>query len=197
MPNRQHRILITGTGRCRTTMLVALFTKLGFDTGFNADKCMGYLNAHWKAGLEKNNSYICKAPIMVNKNMGLNVQFFKNYIVDHVIIPIRDLNDCAKSRKLVQGNNVGAINGGYYKGINNELEQYTLNAKYLGELIVYLVLNKIPFTFLRDPELAMCPEYLYEELNKAIGHLVRFPVKEDFIGVFKEVVKPELIRKLT
>lgn len=50
-PHADH-ILIGGTGRAGTTLLVQYFTALGFDTGFTLDQAMQRVDSISRAGLE-------------------------------------------------------------------------------------------------------------------------------------------------
>ena len=93
------KILITGTGRCGTTFLIKLFSFLGFNTGYNRENYKKYISTNCNSGMEKvykADFYVLKNPLFI-MNME-NILKDKSVKVKTVIIPIRDLKECAKSR---------------------------------------------------------------------------------------------------
>src|SRR4051812_2282217 len=86
------KIVITGTGRAGTTLLVQILTDLGFDTGFKLD---ARINEDARAGLERDILHP-NAPRIV-KDPGLSRRL-RGYLaegtvaVEHVIVPMRDLD---------------------------------------------------------------------------------------------------------
>jgi len=96
---KRNHVVISFTGRAWTTFLVKLLTKLGFDTGFNENNMFVDDNAN--AGLEldiRNEAapYIVKHPQFssyVDEVLDRN-----DIILEHVFLPMRDLNAAAQSR---------------------------------------------------------------------------------------------------
>ncbi len=95
------KIVITGTGRAGTTLLVAMLTDLGMDTGYRPG-----IEAKRSGGLEgdierPDAPRVVKAPTL---SLGLREVLDRgNVRVEHVIIPVRDLDIAAASRVRVAG----------------------------------------------------------------------------------------------
>jgi hypothetical protein len=92
-------LIISGTGRAETTFLMQLFTKLGLDTGFSSPN--EGLFANCNAGMENDihrpdAPYIIMSPWLCDRLDELCES--GQVVVDHVIIPIRDLHAAAQSR---------------------------------------------------------------------------------------------------
>src|SRR3954470_21878481 len=98
-PSRlQPKIVITGTGRAGTTLLVQILTDLGFDTGFKVD---ARISEDARAGLERDITHP-EAPRVV-KDPGLSRRL-GGYLaagtvkIEHVLVPMRDLDVATASR---------------------------------------------------------------------------------------------------
>lgn len=92
-------IIITGTGRAGTTVLMILLTKLGIDTGFTEETLDQFIYDNCKAGLEKNilsenPPYVVKSPAIMDKID----EVVKNVKLEHIIVPIRNFESAANSR---------------------------------------------------------------------------------------------------
>ncbi|PBB19528.1 hypothetical protein [Mesorhizobium sp. WSM4313] len=182
------RIFISGTGRAGTTYLVQLLTKLGLDTGTWTDDeyCP---NA--RAGLERHifdldAPRIVKSPFLCEQ---VDAVLAAGVAIDHVIIPIRRLEDAAASRILVEQANPGEnVKGGLWETETAEGQVDVLRRK-LTSLIEALVRHDIPMTLISFPRSATDASYLYRKLSPLIPN-----VEEAFFHrVFVEVAKPELI----
>ena len=93
------KILITGTGRCGTTFLIKLFSFLGLNTGYNRDNYTKYIHSNCNSGMErgyKKNFYILKNPKFMTHIETIVED--KSLVIKTVLIPLRDLNECAESR---------------------------------------------------------------------------------------------------
>jgi len=154
------KILIAGTGRSGTSLLVKLFSHLGMDTGFNGKQANEQTNNKHNAGLEimdlSVNVRIHKAPHFSEMIDDL----IKGYNIDHVIIPIRDLYKTAKSREINGGKDTP---GGLWKA-NNLEEQIIHNAKLFYKLIYDLTKNDIKYTILHFPKIVESSDLLYNSL---------------------------------
>src|SRR3954468_18928156 len=100
---REPKIVIAGTGRAGTTLLVQVLTDLGFDTGFRANPNIEY---EARAGLERN-IRSADAPRVV-KAPGLSLELDDLVVrgeveLEHVIIPVRDLDVVSASRVRASG----------------------------------------------------------------------------------------------
>jgi len=97
------KILITGTGRCGTTFLIKLFTFLNFDTGFDRNNYKSTISSNCNSGMER--QYNEKHYIIKNSTFMQDIEKIFNdtsIILKYVIVPIRDLNESAKSRNKYQ-----------------------------------------------------------------------------------------------
>ena len=102
-PGNGH-ILITGTGRSGTTLLVQYFTALGFDTGFTPEQIERRIDDVSHAGLETPLSadplpYVAKSPFYTG-SLG-NALDAGDVEVAACIVPMRDLFAAAESRRRV------------------------------------------------------------------------------------------------
>lgn len=105
----QGNILIAGTGRAGTTLLVQYFTALGFETGYSFDEAMSKVDRISKSGLEhslgrtvdqgKALPYVAKSP-WIGPRMGELIGE-GSLRVQACIVPMRDLADAAESRRRV------------------------------------------------------------------------------------------------
>lgn len=182
------RIFISGTGRAGTTYLVRLLMKLGLDTGTWTDDEY-FPDA--RAGLERhifdlNAPRIVKSPFLCEQ---VDAVLAAGVAIDHVIIPIRRLEDAAASRILVQQATPGQnVKGGLWETEVAERQIDVLRRK-LTSLIEALVRHDIPMTLISFPRSATDAAYLYRKLSPLIPS-----VEEAFFHrVFVEVSKPELI----
>jgi hypothetical protein len=180
------KIIITGTGRAGTSLLVALFTKLGLDTGFNDKDVDNIQQNKEKAGLESliyAENHIIKSPQLAGVMDGV----CKNIKVDHVIIPMRELKHTAASRERL-GN---GMNGGFTEGVSNLEEQMNWNSKITYQLMFDMCKNEIPFTLIEFPKFARKPDYLWNKLNWLFGMYGVDKIKFDRIS--KEVINLNFI----
>lgn len=167
-PNMKSHFIISGVGRSGTTFLVSLLTRLGLDTGFEISNLESEIDQKSRGGLEHNLlkkedecPYVVKNPWLC-----LHIEEIikrETVSIDHVLIPIRALYDCAESRR--RASEKKAISGGlwgtesYEKGV-----QESILAKNLYNLIHILVKNNIPFSFIEYPNFIYDPKYLYNNI---------------------------------
>lgn len=174
-----HKVIITGTGRAGTTFLVQLLTELGLDTGFTPETARAGIDGHSQAGLEHSlrgpktaptvrdwlrqpkhtirdllmepapGPYIIKNPAVCDTLEPALAG--KRLIVDHVYIPVRDLEEAALSRARVGGGH-GSVPGGLWK-TGDPCDQKTVLAEMFFNLVYTLTVHDIPHTFLLFPRL--------------------------------------------
>jgi len=194
-PIVKHHIIISGTGRSGTSFLMQLFTALNLDTGFNSPYTD--YDEFCKAGLEKdirgeNVPYIVKSPWICDYID--EILSDRNIIIDHAIIPIRDLYSAAESRRFVSEKfknkdiPIDEINGGLWHTKTPDKQEDVL-ANQFYRLIYYLTLYEIPITFIQFPEFSNDPVYLYNKLNK----ILKIKNYKRFYNIFNKINKPELI----
>lgn len=192
---REGRIFITGTGRAGTTFLVTLCTSLGLDTGFGTALPPGQYATAARAGLELdpfdlNGPRIVKNPALCDR---LDAVLAAGIKVAHIVVPVRDFGEAARSRLYVQRMVTGSIDGRPVHGGLRDTkvgaqQRQVLESKF-ATLVESAVRNDIPLTFLSFPRLAQDADYLYEKLAFMLGDISR----ERFREVYTAEVRPQLI----
>ncbi|MEH6582649.1 MAG: hypothetical protein V7754_11990 [Halioglobus sp.] len=184
--SKNHKVVITGTGRNGTTFLVQLLTWLGLDTGFSRTdiETSNKANAGLEVGIYErwdkaskswipNPQYIVKSPLICDKidqAMG-----FGNVTFDHVYIPMREIDSVVASRV-----RVGHEDGGYW-GADNPKDQKLFLLDLFHQLIFSLAKHDIPYTLMVFPQLASDPLYCYEKLS----YLMKDIPYETFLEAFE------------
>jgi hypothetical protein len=190
----KHHLIITGTGRAGTTFLVQLLTELRLDTGFkdSAAAICPVANAGMEFDLRQPN-----APYIV-KSAGLcdyldDVLQRGDVVIDHAIIPMRDLYAAAQSRREVarraQGTEGAAeVVGGLWHTRNPDAQEAVLTQQ-LYKLMHTLARHDVPLTLLDFPKFVYDPEYLYRKLGFALPNIGY----NWFLRVFRGLSRPELV----
>lgn len=191
-PVPRHKIVITGTGRAGTTLLVRLLTELGLDTGYTRENWRAEYFAHCEAGLEKKildpgAPYIVKDPNLCDQ-LGHLVDAGE-VVVDHAIVPVRQLEAAAQSRARV-GGAWSNVPGGLVRTAAPEQQQFEL-AVLFHQLLHTLVRCDIPFTLLEFPRFARDPHYAFQRLEP----IFRGTSWPDFEAAFARVVDCSLIHE--
>lgn len=175
--NKEHKVLITGTGRAGTTFLVALLTELGLDTGFKCGEWQTHINdVPAFAGLEYNitgSHYILKNPEFSTQIKNI----YNRCNIDHIYIPIRDLKSASESRIYY-----GSGRGGLWD-TKNPGDQESILAYQLGYLFESLILLDIPFTALNFYQMIQDAQYTYNKLNFLVKHISFDHFKDIFENV--------------
>lgn len=190
----RHHVIISGTGRAGTTFLVQLLTALKLDTGFDNPKSAIDPNAN--AGMESdirraNAPYIVKTPWLCDYlDDAIRVN---QVVIDHAIIPMRDLFSAAESRRAVVRNaGRGAPPDKVLGGLMNTKvpeQQESALTQMLYNLFFVIAKRDIPVTILHFPRLVNEPEYLYKKL----GFLFSDIDYDAFLECFQEIRRPELV----
>ena len=194
-PMDRSHVIISGTGRAGTTFLVQLLTRLGLDTGYQADTIEVSLLA--RAGLEMDilaptAPYIVKSPNLcdlVEEVLASSVR------IEHAIIPIRQFDAAAASRAYVQKITTGSADGktvvgGLWRTDKADEQVSVLRVKFT-KLIEVLVRHDIPMTFLSYPRLVRDPDYLYGKLQFLLADIDL----ATFRKTFDELVRPEWVHQ--
>lgn len=153
------KIYITGTGRAGTTFLVRLFTLLNFDTGFNINDLENVKKYKCNSELEKEYSakpYIIKSPFIITQIE--EIINSKKIKIKKVIIPIRNLEDAAKSRLRHKNDN-----GGLWNATNLE-EQISFYEKIIDNYKILMEKYNIDTIFLDFDNMISNSKYLYDML---------------------------------
>jgi len=159
------KVVITGTGRAGTTLLVQILTDLGLDTGFAPDH---RVDDRIHAGLEfkiesPNAPRIVKDPNLSRRLGGLldagTVE------VEHVIVPIRDLEIAAASRirNTKYGSNLHTFGGLF--GTARATRQREALALIFYELFWTITRHELAHTLLEFPRFADDWEYTHRQLS--------------------------------
>jgi len=160
------RILVTGTGRCGTTFLTKIFTRLDFDTGFDKTKLNLHISKNCNGGLEKRKDYrkyyITKSPDFlcdlgfIVKDTTVNIKY--------VVFPIRNYSESAKSRE--RCNKVAGTNGeGGFWCATNEKEQIEFYYKAIANYIYLTTQHDIKTIFLDFDKMVSDEKYLFDKLK--------------------------------
>ena len=161
------KIVITGTGRCGTSFLMHLFTELGLNTGYTVDECESHLErSGCDGGIEHSiGSRDFKKSDIIKNPLWMYEPELLDFDIKHIIVPVRNLEDVAKSRA-----NMGAgMYGGFWRGATNGEEQMKVDAKAFYEFINYTVKNDLKVIFLDFPRIVKDLEYLYDKIGNKIG----------------------------
>jgi hypothetical protein len=187
-----HKLLITGTGRAGTTFLVQLFTELGLDTGYRPGTPSDDYFDHCSAGLEQSigveaSPYIVKNPAFCETLPGLVAT--GRFAIDHVLVPVRQLDEAAQSRIRVGGRD-GQVPGGLLGTADPTAQKGILAERFHG-LMHSLAVHDIPHTLLHFPRLATDPDYAWAKLRVLMPRVDRA-----FFGdVFRRLSRPDLIHQ--
>jgi hypothetical protein len=194
----KHHIIITGTGRAGTTFLVQLFTALKLDTGFTGttSAVCPDCNAGMECDiLEPDAPYIIKSPWLCDRLDNLLQD--RNIIIDHVIIPVRELYAAAESRRNVTSRVSQGVYGEFIQGgvwdVESPDQQEPVLATKLYQLIYAVAKHDLPVTLLYFPQFVYDAAYLYRKLPFLFNE-IDF---ECFREVYSQVVQPELIHDFT
>lgn len=190
----KHHLIISGTGRAGTTFLIQLFTALGLDTGFTDP--ISEVLPNCNAGMEKDirhpdAPYIIKSPWLCDYLDETLVN--SDLVIDHAIIPMRDLYSAAQSRRDVtlradKSLYAGDIPGGlWHTDIPEDQEEVLTNQLY--KLLYALAKHDIPATLLYFPRFIHNPDYLYQKILFSLNGIE----KEKFLETFQQVAQPELV----
>ena len=190
---KRHHVIISGTGRAGTTFLVQLFTKLGMDTGFSDSS--SHIFANCNAGMEYDlrqpgSPYIVKNPYLCDY-LGEVLQT-DEVIIDHALIPVRDLFSAAESRRDVVNRTESPLSpdqvpGGLWHTTDPENQETILTGQ-LYKIIYTIAQYDIPITLLYFPRLITDPQYLF----KKIKPLLPGTNYHDFLLAYHEVCHPRI-----
>ena len=198
MKKDSKKIILTGMGRAGTTFLVQLFTRLGFHTGF---KAYGEpFNAKLKAGCEFDIGDFSTAKLAritfkklptVIKNNDLSFTLkeliiYKIIEIEHVFIPIRDLDDATDSR----------IDAGlWWRDAKTRDEQRNIIAMANGYAVANCVALNVPYTILKFPDFVTDHNYCFERIYRSGILMGRSSNAFEFKKIFKELSNPSMIKR--
>ena len=164
VPSLPSKVLITGTGRSGTTLLVQVLTDLGLDTGVTAETP---IDQRAGAGLElpvddPSGPRIVKSPTIIPRLDGLLQH--GTIRLEHVIVPIRDLDVATASRVRLTRYGTDLRTWGGLMGTRRADRQREALALLEYELFLTLARHDVPHTLLAFPRFAHDWEYTYRKL---------------------------------
>lgn len=203
---RRH-VVITGTGRCGTTFLVQLLTKLGQDTGFSISD-LEHKTREGNAGLERDIRreecpFIVKSPWFCD--YAGEVLARDDIAIEHVFVPIRDLHAAAESRRQVTSSNLSDLSllkrakqafrpklfaGGLWHTRDPAKQEEVLLGQ-IYKLMLAMSDTMIPLTLMHYPRIVKDSRYLFEKL----GPILPGVAEGTFHDVFDKTVRRELIHR--
>lgn len=192
-------ILITGTGRAGTTLLVELFTTLGFDTGFSLDELRAKIDPIARAGLEPNPRkdklhHVIKLPGRADAIRQLTDR--PGFSIEAAIVPMRDIYEAAESRRNVHrlaeraGKNAMKQPGSLW-GTSNPDEQEAALALSFYDCIQTIMAAEAPLYFLEFPRYSEDATYLYRALRPVFSAYDK--TEAEVALALAAVRRPELI----
>jgi hypothetical protein len=185
------KVVITGTGRAGTTLLVQVLTDLGLDTGFAPDAIVDEsVHAGLETGIEAPDApRIVKNPNL-SRRLGELLDAGK-VTVEHVIIPVRDLDVAAASRVRNTGYGADLHTFGGLFGTARATKQREALALVFYELMYTIARYDLPHTLLLFPRFAEDWRYLHERL----GFLAPDVAPERWREALERRASPELIHE--
>ena len=199
-PQPVHKVIISGTGRAGTTFLVQVMNAVGLDTGI--DRGLGKKYDTANAGYEihwdhPDAPYILKSPSFCETLRPLLAE--GRFIIDHAIVPIRDLEEAAASRVHISVKTKRSFwrwllrrphraAGGMW-GTTDPDQQASVLAVNFHRLLHTLAVYDIPVTFLEFPRLVNDSLYLYTKLKPILGNITF----AKFDTAFHDIAQPELV----
>jgi hypothetical protein len=174
-----------------------LLTSLGLNTGYRMEDLTDIMKSHSKAGLERDirsdtAPYVIKSPWFCK----YSAEIINNdkIVLDHVFLPIRELEAAAASRiRVIQEHpptelKPSQIIGGLM-GTDNIEEQENILMRDIYTLLNALADSYIPVTLLSFPRFVSDPDYCYRKLRPLISRK-GFP---EFKRAFDTVCHPEWV----
>ncbi len=178
-PKKSH-IAICGTGRAGTTLLVRILHSAGLETGFSDQQLDETLNHISRAGLERYSSRenaanlpdVIKSPSLYEwASSGLRDKWLK---IDHMIVPIRDIDQVLSSRFRVTSRTFheyfskGMLRGGFVGGPTKIFKQREATLELFFQNVLLAVDHGIPLTFISFPRFVHDVDYFIEILGPTL-----------------------------
>jgi len=205
---RRKHVVISGTGRAGTSFLVELLTHLGLNTGYNIADLDQHKSASARAGLETDirqagAPYVVKSPWF--SDYADEVLMRDDIEIEHVFVPMRNLQAAAESRRYVTRQVVSQMTilerlryqlrgkqvaGGIWQTTNQHQQEDVLVHK-VYKLILSLSKTAVPVTLLQYPQLVTDPKYLFGKLNP----ILKDRRLSEFESVFHRVANQDLVHQ--
>lgn len=158
-------VIITGPGRCGTTLVTKALTELGFDTGYPKGRAfLDVRNRDWHWPYDRNGELILPLPYIIKdpylcRNIS-SISHSQGWEIEHVYVLLRSLEGTTNSRWILHE---GGKNVEMPKKFEEEWETRTKDD--VANLFLQLAKDNIPHTLLWYPQLAKDPNYMFEKLK--------------------------------
>lgn len=205
---RRH-LLIAGTGRAGTTLLVRILDACGMETELSRDP-QAWWDDNARAGLESAPFATLDLPYLIKSPW--SYQFLRQLLADRaialdgLIIPIRPIAEAAASRVILELRHIhdrfpetdgagvwrswGTVPGGMTYSLE-PLDQARMLSHSLHLLIEAAVEFEVPIRFLSFPRFASDPAYLYDALGTFLPSGLG---RSDFVDRVGKLVSDDDIR---
>jgi hypothetical protein len=161
------KIVITGTGRAGTTLLVRLLDELGLDTGLHEGKLTPY-GANVRAGLESRVDDPDAPTVVKDLTLGFRLRPLLesgDVAIRHVLIPTRRIEVAAASRVRAAGYGRLPFGRGALIGTMRATEQRKVLETIRAEIPAILDEFGIPYTVIEFPRFATDAAYAHAQLR--------------------------------
>lgn len=187
------KIVITGTGRAGTTLLVQILDALGLDTGIDSGRLAPYMPGV-RAGLESRIDDPEAPTVVKDMTLGFRIRDVLDDLpvtIGHVIIPTRRLDIATASR--VRAADYGRLpfRRGALTGTMRATEQEQILAGMQDEILSALGDHDIPYTVIEFPRFATDASYAFEKLS----FVAPDATVDDFRAALDACVRPDLIHE--
>lgn len=199
----QGHLLITGTGRAGTTLMMRIMINLGLDTGYRPEDIPAVEANIARAGLEHElrPDTADRLPAIIKTPLATDVlhdALGKGWLdLWHTFIPVRNLQDAADSRRAAQrkadalGLDRATAPGILWK-TDDPLMQEPALAIQLYKAIDALALHAVPVTFLSFPRFVTDHDHFVERTLPVLSQ--GFSVVEaDLRRALREECRPEFV----
>lgn len=187
------KLVITGTGRAGTTLLVQILDALGLDTGLEDGKLTAY-GPSVRAGLECRVDDPDGPRVVKDMTLGHRIRPVLEtgeVHIEHVIIPQRRLDIAAASRIRAAGYGRLPFRRGALTGTLRPGEQQEILARMHTDIVTALTEYDIPYTVIEFPRFALDAPYAFETL----GFVAPTATIDDFAAALAKCVRPDLIHE--
>ncbi len=190
-PTAKRHLLIAGTGRAGTTLLVEILEQLGLDTRVDHTRMDDVANAGLEWSLtDEDPPYVVKNPKASVRLRGwIESGVVDPRQLDAVVIPLRDLSQAARSRAEVSFSRGRVGPPGGLSGVRWARHQDLELGRQLASLLQTVAEYEIPHILLAFPQFARDEAYCVRALRPVLPQVT----DDEFVAAWKASVQPELI----
>jgi hypothetical protein len=166
--NLTEKVMVTGTGRCGTTLIIKIFSFVGMNTGYTLEDYTDGIDTGCNAGMERpvmSRFTVLKNPLFLS----LVPNILEEIRIKYMIVPIRDYVASAESRK--RHTDMGLKGGGFVNGAKDVESQVALYNKAMAKFVLDITKYDVPTIFLDFDRMISDRKYVWNKLK---------PVFDDF-----------------